>query len=418
MIEFKDTTLLQERIPSEEKKSEKDVTTEFPLVDGEYPELSKYPRCPENPDKDWPPRDGSRQLCDKLDDIFMSMGLLAEASSSEDTESSDDADATENPYPDRLEKDKDGKYRDTETGKVYDSVEAWEKAQETLAKRYDGTAKHYEDKAKKEWARFKNAEKNGESDAEKWEHYRRSQEYYAKAKECKEKADKIWNTLGKQRDSTEERKNISEIVPRDRAACVSDNLSDAPDGIKDAAADVADSLAVIDGRPGETCHYNPATRTIYMNPEYDDEQYAEVFGHELGHAVDDHLGDVSSDPQFVDAMELDAEKFEGIDGEELKSEMLDELASTDAIFDRAVSDILSGMFLNDEDIMDRYDEEGVSYYMHSNEYWTNGPKNAIGKELFANMFRIYSDPSRTDSVAFVEKYFPNASAQFKRELSI
>jgi hypothetical protein len=69
-------------------------------------------------------------------------------------------------------------------------------------------------------------------------------------------------------------------------------------------------------------------------------------------------------------------------------------------------------------IQERYYDEGASYYMHSDEYWSNGPENAVGKELFANMFRIYSDPSRVDSVAFIEKYFPNASTQFKNELSI
>lgn len=103
-------------------------------------------------------------------------------------------------YTDYLKKSDDGKYYDKETGKAYDSIEGWEKAKETLAKRYESTAKYYEEKAKKEWARFKNAEKNGESDAEKWEHYRHSQEYYGKTKECKEKSEKTWTMLGKASD--------------------------------------------------------------------------------------------------------------------------------------------------------------------------------------------------------------------------
>ena len=57
-----------------------------------------------------------------------------------------------NDHSEHLEKGEDGKYYDKETGKAYDSIEAWEKAQETLAKRYEGTAQYYEDKAKKEWA--------------------------------------------------------------------------------------------------------------------------------------------------------------------------------------------------------------------------------------------------------------------------
>ena len=73
-----------------------------------------------------------------------------------------------------------------------------------MAKRYEGTAQYYEDKAKKEWARYANAEENGESEAEKWEHYRKSQEYYAKAKECKEKAAKVRERLSRHSETHNE----------------------------------------------------------------------------------------------------------------------------------------------------------------------------------------------------------------------
>lgn len=140
---------------------------------------------------------------DILDAALKKFGLATDTSE----QKSDVKDSSEEKdYSDYLEKGDDGKYYDKETGKAYDSIEAWEKAMETLAKRYEGTAKFYEDKAKKEWARFKNAEKNGESDAEKWEHYRKSQEYYAKAKECKEKAEKTWAKLGKTSDDSSENK--------------------------------------------------------------------------------------------------------------------------------------------------------------------------------------------------------------------
>ena len=94
-----------------------------------------------------------------------------------------------------LEKSFDGKYLDKGNGKAYESIENWEKTQETLAKRYNSTAKYYEGKAKKEWAHFKNAEKRNESDAGKWDHYYRSQESYAKVKELKEKSIKTWAKL-------------------------------------------------------------------------------------------------------------------------------------------------------------------------------------------------------------------------------
>ncbi len=144
-------------------------------------------------------------LSDAFETVFKNFGLITETSKrSEASESNEDKN-----YSDYLEKGDDGRYYDKETGKAYDSIEAWEKAQETLAKRYKGTAEYYEEKAKKEWAKFKNAEKNGESDAEKWEHYRRSQEHYAKAKECKEKAEKTWAKLGKTSDASNERNQDS-----------------------------------------------------------------------------------------------------------------------------------------------------------------------------------------------------------------
>lgn len=115
-----------------------------------------------------------------------------------------------------LEKGDDGKYYDKETGRAYDSIETWEKAMETAAKRYDGTAEYYTDKAKKEWARFKNAEANGESNAEKWEHYKHSKEYFERAKECKEKAGHIWEKLGNELIKNELIKNKDDGLAREK----------------------------------------------------------------------------------------------------------------------------------------------------------------------------------------------------------
>lgn len=155
------------------------------LKETDAPRLSPDTELQENPFSD---------SSDLFDAAFKNFGLTADTSETKDSDAKDSSE--EKDYSDYLEKGDDGKYYDKETGKAYDSVEAWEKAQETLAKRYESTAQYYEDKAKKEWARFKNSEQNGESDAEKWEYYRRSQEYYAKAKECKEKAAHIREKLG------------------------------------------------------------------------------------------------------------------------------------------------------------------------------------------------------------------------------
>lgn len=52
-------------------------------------------------------------------------------------------------------------------------------------------------KADREWAIFKNAEKDGISDDEKSKHYHESQRYYDKMKECNEKADLVADTIFK-----------------------------------------------------------------------------------------------------------------------------------------------------------------------------------------------------------------------------
>ena len=98
-------------------------------------------------------------------------------------------------YGKYLEKGDDGKYHDKETGREYASVDEWKKGQITLGKRYDSTAGFYREKANKEWARFKKSEINGESAKQKWDHYQTSQECYIKARENKEKGNRVWERL-------------------------------------------------------------------------------------------------------------------------------------------------------------------------------------------------------------------------------
>lgn len=129
-----------------------------------------------------------------FDNIFKTLGLISNTENKSDTSENrenDEVDCSE-----YLEQEADGKYRDKETGKVYDSIDEWKAKQETAAKRYYGAADYFEHKAKQEWAKFKSSEDNGESEKEKWEHYRKSQEYYAKAKKCREKGDAIMKKIG------------------------------------------------------------------------------------------------------------------------------------------------------------------------------------------------------------------------------
>ena len=106
-------------------------------------------------------------------------------------------------YSKYLDKGEDGKWYDKETGKTYDTVDDWLKAQETLAKRYEGAADYYQKKADKAWARYKNAESNGDSADKKSQNYLESKKCYEKAKECREKAAAIREKIGQQPKSEE-----------------------------------------------------------------------------------------------------------------------------------------------------------------------------------------------------------------------
>ena len=223
-------------------------------------------------------------------------------------------------------------------------------------------------------------------------------------------------------DKVEINETAFDAVPDDRREAINDTFENAPEGIKTIINDLSQELSVGDTRvyidsngdiKQECCHYSPSDDIIRMNPSYDNEEYAEVFRHEYGHFADAKLGDLSTSDEFVNAMNEDVALFSK--DSSLKGKMLDDLASNDAIDDRCISDILSGAFNNDAEIIDRYNKEFADYWKHSNEYWSGeqGPTFARERETFANMFSVYSGTGRNDSISFLEKWFPNTSKNFK-----
>ena len=224
-------------------------------------------------------------------------------------------------------------------------------------------------------------------------------------------------------DKVDLNQDAFDAVPDARRDAVDDTFADAPAGIKSTINDLSGELNVSDTRKyldengvlqEECCHYDPDDDVIRMEPGLDDGEYAEVFRHEYGHFADAKLGDLSTSDEFVNALNNDMLQFNGEEGFEAKQQMLDDLASNGAIDDRCVSDILSGTFNNDYGIMDRYKQEGADYWNHSNDYWNAGPAFARERETFANMFSVYSANGRNDSIAFLEKYYPSTTAQFKK----
>lgn len=408
-------SLLKETtVPKDTVLSETEAKTELPKIkDTDNPIWASEPDTKGNP---------TSELSDILNSVFKSYGLIDNSADSGKSEKNESSNSEK--YSDYLEKGEDGKYYDKETGKAYDSVEDWVKAQETLGKRYESTSKYYENKANKEWARFKNAEQNGETDAEKWEHYRKSQEYYDKAKECKEKADKIKEKIGKfnnyisskafsEKNDTTEEKSIAgafDTLPIERQEAVYKSFENAPDAIKKIVNDLSEKLSVEDTEFDDCCHYSLVDKVIRMESELDDSEYAEIFSHEYGHLVDDMLDKSSSNPKFTDAIKEDLAKYDLVTEKGCQNfeQMMDELMSSDAAYDRTISDNMSAFFENSQEVVSCYNDEGIDYYNHSNEYWAiDGKREA---EIFANTFSMMAQDN-TASCEFMKKYFSNSWEQ-------
>jgi len=158
-----------------------------------------------------------------------------------------------------------------------------------------------------------------------------------------------------------------------------------------------------------------------MDENEDDYEYAETWKHEVGHFIDHQMGWVSHSERFAVAKDLDIELLKSGTGIETVAEMLKELKNSLALDDRYVSDILSGLFYDEPRIRTAievtYDRLGVAMYNHEDKYWSgkDGPKKAVEGEIFADLFAIYTE-NNTDTVNFIEKWFPNITSEFKKEL--
>lgn len=140
---------------------------------------------------------------------------------------------------------------------------------------------------------------------------------------------------------------------------------------------------------------------VFMNEKYDDDEYAEVFPHELGHYLDEQQGWYSQRTEYIDAVNTDA--LNSME-DQRRQEMLDELFAGDVCYNRHVSDILSSMGMNNADVVKRYWDEGVPYYQHSTEYLCY--KNRRQNEIYADMMACRAENNQ-ETLDFLKKYFPH-----------
>lgn len=210
-------------------------------------------------------------------------------------------------------------------------------------------------------------------------------------------------------------KGAFDELPRDRREAVYEAFENAPDEIKSTVNNLSADLSVENTKNGDCCHYDMAEKKIRMEANMDNAEYAEVFSHEYGHFVDNKKGDVSDTSEFRDAMNKDLAQYDRstYDGRQNYDNMMNDLMSSDAAYDRAVSDNMSAYFKNDPEVVKRYWDEGVDYYQHNDYYWSR-PGNREA-EVYANCFSMAAQDNK-DSCEFMQRHFPNTWDQFNKTL--
>lgn len=198
-------------------------------------------------------------------------------------------------------------------------------------------------------------------------------------------------------------KGCFDAVPREYREAVYQKFENAPDEIKKFINDNSEKISVQEILQCQDSYYQ--NRIISMEKGLAKEEYANVFSHEYGHFYDEAHFKYSSTLDFRNSVKKDLEQYDRATskGREWFDKMLNSLFSLDAADDRMVSDNLSAYFVNDFEIMKRYDIEGAKYYQHEDSYWAE--QGAREAEIYANSFSIYVSNFK-DSILFMKEFFP------------
>ena len=217
-----------------------------------------------------------------------------------------------------------------------------------------------------------------------------------------------------------------ENVPISHLDAVKDSFTNAPTEILNIIERTSDKLNIASCRcklnssgmfVTETPHYSEKYNVIRMDNNKDPEEYAITFRHEYGHFADAQLGRPSMNELFEQAITADFDWYnpESNIGKDNLCDMLSELEQNESMLQsRYFSDILSGMLHNEGLVIDTYLDNNMGYYSHSNSYWDGitGPPKAKEREIFANLFAIYTE-NNSSVVDFVERFLPNTTSRFK-----
>ena len=180
------------------------------------------------------------------------------------------------------------------------------------------------------------------------------------------------------------------------------------------------------------CYYSPDNSQVCMNKDMDADEYAEVLPHEMSHFLDNKRGWESSKPEFVNAVQSDLGMYDRStpEGRMRFNQMLDDAVNTGAADDRAVSDFLFGIFGengNDQEILNRFEKEGIAAFNHSDAYWmgiqndgTRAPDGGASirrAEIYAEVGAVRCH-DRKKPLHFLERNFPAVSSQYDKFYNI
>ena len=216
-----------------------------------------------------------------------------------------------------------------------------------------------------------------------------------------------------------------EALPRHRLEAVTKGFSKAIENVKRLICEQSGKLTISGCRNYvddngkwviESCHYDESDNLIRMDEHLDDDSYTEIFRHEMGHFIDDKIGASLYTDELEQAIEADYYWYNlnTKNGRANLQKMLGNMQSSSAYYCHYYSDILSGIFRNSDVVRNAWEDNGDAYWGHKSEYWneTEGPNNAVRREIFADLFAIYAENNQ-ETVLFVERAFPNTTARFK-----